>query len=366
MFLARLKLLNFRNFAKLDLDFAQTTLLLGDNAQGKSNLLEAIYFLATTKSTKADPDIQLIKQNENICRVEGGVDNEEITKLEIAMEKRPEEVGGGLSKRVKVNGVPRRTLDYLGNLVVVHFSPEDINLVTGPPALRRWHIDLVLAQVDKEYKRAITDYVSVITSRNRLLKRIKEGQAQVDELSFWTDKLLEYGKIVADKRAAFFVFLNSRTTELPGRFAFLYKSNELTSERLKHYLGREIAASASLIGPHRDDFEFEMDGRNLAHFGSRGEQRMAVLELKTAELKFVTEIVESTPVLLLDDVFSELDEEHREQVFSLISRQQTVLSAIESEKIPSELMQAAKIVRIEKGAVSVSGENGKQPGKAGK
>ncbi len=282
------------------------------------------------------------------------------------MEKRPEEVGGGFAKRVKVNGIPRRTLDYLGNFVVVHFSPEDINLVSGPPALRRWHIDLSLAQVDKEYKRAITDYVSIVTSRNRLLKMIKEGHAGVDELSFWTDKLLEYGNIVSTKRAAFFDFLNNHTTAQTGRFSFQYKSNEVTPERLKHYLGREIAAAASLIGPHRDDFGFEIGVRNLAHFGSRGEQRIAVLELKMAELKFVTHLIENTPILLLDDVFSELDGEHRQYILSLIENQQTIISAVAGERIPEELLKSAKVIMVGKGKIIASGADGKRGGKAGK
>lgn len=356
MFLKKLRLANYRNFTDLNLEFDKTTLLLGDNAQGKSNLLEAVYFLATTKSLRADPDIQLIKQGESFCRVEGEVEKDkELTGLEIVVQKRPEEEGEGLFKRVKVNGVPRRTLDYIGHLAVVHFSPEDINLVSGPPALRRWHIDLVLAQVDREYKRAITDYVSVVASRNKLLKRIKEGQARMEELDFWTGKLLEFGLIVTVKREAFFDFLNSHTAGKVGKFNFIYHKNELTPERLTHYQEREIAASASLIGPHRDDFVFEREGQNLAHFGSRGQQRIAVLELKLAELKFMNEIVQSSPVLLLDDVFSELDEEHRQYVLSLVEDQQTIISAVAGERIPQKLVKSARVVLVEKGRIAVPG-----------
>lgn len=355
MFLKRLQLENFRNFSNLNLCFTKTTLLLGDNAQGKSNLLESIYFLAITKSLRADPDIELIKQGENFCRVEGDIgEGEEETRLEIGMQLKDIGEIRALEKKIKVNGVSRRTLDYIGHLVTIHFSPEDINLVSGSPALRRWHVDLVLAQVDKEYKRAITNYVSIVSSRNRLLKRIKEGQAKLDELQFWTEKLLEFGNIVTGKRVDFFDYLNKHTTGHPGKFVFAYKENELSPERLKHYQDREIAASASLIGPHRDDFIFEINGRNLSHFGSRGEQRISVLELKMAELKFVTQIVESTPVLLLDDVFSELDEEHRQHVIFLIESQQTIISAVAGERIPEDLFKTAKIIKVEKGQVTSS------------
>lgn len=358
MFLKNLRLTNYRNFTDLDLGLEKTTLLLGDNAQGKSNLLESVYFLATTKSLRADPDIQLIQQGEGFCRVEGEVTDsqeDEMTKLEIAMQKRLEEGGGGLTKQLKVNGVPRRTLDYIGNLVVIHFSPEDINLVSGPPALRRWHMDLVLAQVDREYKRIITDYVSVVASRNKLLKRIKEGQAKREELEFWDEKLIEFGHIVSEKREAFFNYLNSHTSQNSNTFTFVYKANLVSIERLVEYRPREIVAAASLIGPHRDDFIFEMNGRNLAHFGSRGEQRISVLELKLAELKFVTQLIDDTPVLLLDDVFSELDEEHREHVISLIGGQQTIISAVAGERIPEKLLKVAKTVYVKQGQVSVPG-----------
>src|SRR3989344_4000043 len=184
MFLKNLRLTNFRNFSNVDLDFGQVTLLVGNNAQGKSNLLESIYFLATSKSPRADKDIQLIKEREEFVRVEGEVNNfqfsisnfqkkenidhqqatnnEQQTNLEIFMQKRKD--SERLEKRTKVNGVGRRSTDYIGNLVVIHFSPEDINLVTGPPSLRRWHLDLTLAQVDREYKNSLNTYHNALFS----------------------------------------------------------------------------------------------------------------------------------------------------------------------------------------------------------
>lgn len=342
MYLKNLKLTNFRNFSKLDLDLERVTLLIGDNAQGKSNLLESIYFLATTKSPRAEKDIELVKEDENFVRVEGEVEGD---KLEIGMQKR-EDGTEGLLKRVKVNGIPRRTLDYIGNLIVIYFSPEDINLVTGPPSLRRWHIDLTLAQVDRHYKEALTTYHSAISSRNRLLKKIKEGLAKVSELDFWTATALQSGQIVSEKRRHFFAEMNKGED-----FRFVYQENIFSAERLEKYLPREIAACASLIGPHRDDFNFEFQGKHLAHFGSRGEQRTAVLQLKMAELYFIKELKGVMPILLLDDVFSELDEGHRHHVASVINGQQTIMSAVEESQVPAEFLKRVKIIRVEKGEV---------------
>jgi len=366
MFLKNLKLTSFRNYSKLNLDFAKTTLLIGENAQGKSNFLEAIYFLATTKSPRAEKDIQLIKDGEGGCFVEGLVleelsvvshqssdslkaeDSVLMTKLEIGMQLREE--GNGLEKRVKVNGVPRRSVDYIGNLVVVHFSPEDINLVTGPPALRRWHIDLCLAQIDKLYKNSLTKYHEAVVSRNRVLKRIKEGLAKTDELTFWTKQVLDFGIVVSEKRRIFFDSINDLKNE--SQFKFDYLESVLTADRLQEYLGREIAAANTLIGPHRDDFIFRQKEKDMAHFGSRGEQRTAVLDLKLAELQFIKQFKNTCPILLLDDVFSELDTNHREYIIAAVSGQQTIISAVENEQIPAGFLKKVQRINVEKGTLT--------------
>lgn len=369
MVLKNLHLTHFRNFSNVDLNFPRATILIGKNAQGKTNLLESIYFLATTKSARAERDSQLIKQGESFLRVEGEVGEsselrvkneelreKEVTKLEIAMEKRNypggEEING-VEKRVKVNGVRRRVTDYLGNLVVVYFSPEDINLVTGPPALRRWHIDLTLAPVDKEYKTALNTYHSALVAKNRILKRIKEGLAKLNELDFWTEQLVESGQIITRKRRDFFQNLNNEVSSLQGLagLIFVYESSEISDARTREYLSREIAAATSLIGPHRDDFIFKREGQDLAYFGSRGEQRTAVLELKLAELKFIQKTTGSEPMLLLDDVFSELDVLHRDYIVSAIVGPQVVISVVETDQIPSMLLKEAKMIKVEKGKI---------------
>lgn len=351
MFLKNLKLTNFRNFSRVDLDFGQTTLLIGNNAQGKSNLLESIYFLATSKSPRAEKDLQLVKEGEEFVRVGGEVgEKEESTALEIVMRKR--ENSERMEKRTRVNGVGRQVTDYIGNLIVVHFSPEDINLVNGPPALRRWHLDLTLAQVDRDYKNALNAYHGALSARNRLLKGIKEGLSRLEELDFWTGELVKAGITIAQKRRDFFRFLNSQTTDdFLGEFRFFYQESLISSDRVREYLSREVAAAQSLIGPHRDDFIFKMGNRDLAFFGSRGEQRSATLVLKLSELKFLKEKKQTSPVLLLDDVFSEFDTFHRDQVILAISGQQIILSAVEGDQIPKKFLKSAQVVKVEGGEI---------------
>lgn len=356
MFLKSLKLTNFRNFPEIEIEFkTPLTVLVGNNAQGKSNFLESIYFLSTTKSPKADKDEQLIKKGEEVLRVQGTVDrgqNEEVN-LEIAMQQIPEV---GLTKRVKVNGIARRVVDYIGNLAVVSFSPEDINLVTGPPALRRWHIDLTLAQIDKEYKKVLTNYTEVVAKRNKVLKAIKEGLAKLDELDFWSSQQINLGKIISTKRKDFFAHLN-KTERKFGDFGFEYIESEITEDRQHHYLNREIASTTCLIGPHRDDFKFiekseNGDLRDLAHFGSRGEHRTAVLDLKLSETAFMESVTSSRPILLLDDVFSELDLKHREHVIDLISLQQTVVAAVELDGYLEAALSEGVTYLVENGQLS--------------
>ena len=184
MFLRQINLTNFRNYTALELNFdSRPTILVGNNAAGKSNLLEAIYLLSTTKSLRVETEDELIKNGESFTRVEGFLSEPE-TELLVIINKPSEEVI--FRKKVMVNGISRRAVDFIGNLPAVIFYPSDINMVTGSPSLRRWHLDLAIAQVDGDYKRSLTLYEQFLTSRNRVLKRIREGKGRVDELTYWT------------------------------------------------------------------------------------------------------------------------------------------------------------------------------------
>ncbi|MFH1536111.1 MAG: DNA replication and repair protein RecF, partial [Patescibacteria group bacterium] len=327
MFLKQLNLTNFRNYLHLELNFDdRPTILVGNNASGKSNLLEAIYLLSTTKSLRAETEDELIKKDSEFAKVEGFVENGGETELLVIINRQTNDVK--FRKKVLVNGIARRTIDFIGNLPAVIFYPADINLVTGPPSLRRWHLDLSLAQIDAGYKKALTLYEQFLTARNRVLKKIREGQGKSNELDYWTGELVDKGKAVSVKRKAFFDFINELETSL-GEYRFEYKQSEISCERLAETNGREVAAAATLIGPHRDDFDIVTLGRNLAHFGSRGEQRTGTLAFKLAQLEYMAKILDKRPILLLDDVFSELDASHRAHVVEIVSKQQTIIATVE-------------------------------------
>lgn len=350
MFIKYLTLTNFRNYSNLNIEFDhRPTILVGNNAAGKSNLLEAIYLLSTSKSLRAEKEDELILDNQNFTRVEGFVVDEGETELMVIINRVVEEVN--FKKKVLVNGISRRVMDFIGNLPAVIFYPSDINMVTGAPALRRWHLDLTLAQIDSEYKRSLTLYEHFLTARNRVLKRIKEGFGKVDELTYWTEELVNKGKMISEERKIFFEFVNRLEKPL-GEFVFEYKPSEISKEKLSETSGREIAAAATLIGPHRDDFTIEMEGRNLAHFGSRGEQRTATLAFKLAQLEYMAKILGKRPILLLDDVFSELDANHRAHVVEVVSKQQTIIATVELENIPQAFLNSARILKVENGKLN--------------
>lgn len=352
MFLKQIKLTNFRNFKKLDFKFkTPITILKGDNAQGKTNFLESIYFLASSKSNRSTQDQELILEGEDFLRVEGNL--KDGTTLEVALQLLQQDQG--IKKRVKVNGIPRKVLDYSSNLVVIEFSPEDINLVKGSPSLRRSHIDQVLSQIDRSYKKTLSNYEGVVINKNRLLKRIQEGFSKVDELLFWTDQQILLGNILIEKRRAFFEFINSAERKF-GDFRFEYKPNLISLERLKEYKQKEIFAASSLIGPHRDDFTFFLEEKDLSKFGSRGEQRTAVLDLKLTQLNYVEEVLGNRPVLLLDDIFSELDDSHRKHVADLSNLQQTVITTVEWDAYLKKTFAMANVLTVENGQITLKAD----------
>jgi DNA replication and repair protein RecF len=345
MFLKQLKLTNFRNYSELNLNFDdRPTILLGNNAVGKSNMLESIYFLSTTKSQRVETEAELIKEGENFSLVSADLED---TNLEIGLQN----IEGQFSKRVKVNGVPRRVVDFVGNLPAVIFYPSDINIVTGPPSLRRWHLDLGLAQVDSEYKKFLTLFEQVVTNRNRILKRIREGEGGLDELTYWTQELIKDGQVISKKRRTFFEFI-TRLEKPLGNFEFKYHESVLSTERLDQYSSREIAAANTLIGPHRDDFTLDLNGKHLAHFGSRGEQRTSTLAFKLAQLEYMAQILGTRPILLLDDVFSELDAKHRGAILEIVGQQQTIIATVELEHIPKKFLNSARVLKVDNGKIT--------------
>ena len=346
MFIHSLYLTNYRNFTKLSIVFdAKLTVILGPNGSGKSNILEACGLLATVRSSRVETDLDLVKFGKSEATIGGKIDGAEPKTLTINYVVVDEL---HVKKAHLIDSIKRRYIDFSQYFSIVIFEPLDLDLVSGSPSLRRHHLDSLLSSVDRDYWRAFTAYNKVVVRRNKVLWRIQEGKSKQNELDFWDARLLEHGKVVSKKRQEFFEFLNFVEK---GNYSWSLKQSLVTEEKLFKNRERDIAAGVTLSGPHRDDFIFQIRNskseiRNLEYFGSRGEQRMAVLALKLAELEFVATKKFSRPVLALDDIFSELDHEHREAVLDVIGKQQVIVTAAESDSVPKKIFKRAKVVEL--------------------
>jgi DNA replication and repair protein RecF len=326
----KLRLSHFRNFDDKFLEFPDgVTVIVGENARGKTNILESIFLLSSGKSFKANTEEEMIQLNEELARVKGRVVNKsEQVDLEVIL-IRPR-------KKLLVNGVARRMVDFSGNLKVVLFGPWDMDLVTESPSNRRKFLDTVLSLVDREYRRSLLSYEKGLRQRNRLLLRIREEGLSRTQLMFWDRLLIKNGDYISHKREEFFAFINATPAVNDQAYKLVYDKSAISESRLLQYKNQEVSAATTLVGPHRDDFAFVSGERNLASFGSRGEQRMAVLWLKLAELSYVEQETDEKPTLLLDDIFSELDHEHREQVWEIAKNQQTIITTADEHFVSTD------------------------------
>ncbi len=345
MILTSLMLQNFRSYTKQTFSFSSnTTLVVGPNAAGKTNILEAIHLLATGKSFRADEDKEVVRRQQEIAIVKGKItDANETTTLELRVTTG--EVGGKKSqiKKYLVNGVPRRQVDFAGQLKVVLFWPEHMGLVTASPSLRRKYLDSVLLQTDREYRRSLFSYERGLRQRNKLLDLIQEGKAQRSQLVFWNQLLIQAGGYLTDARASYIEYVNGYSLN-DSPFHITYDKSVISQARLEQYADAEVAAKATLVGPHRDDFLITQNKEDLSKFGSRGQQRIAVLWLKMAELSYIHTTSHVRPVLLLDDIFSELDAEHRTLVMDAAGKQQAVLTSANEDII--RLSPKAEVISL--------------------
>lgn len=331
MILSSLTLQQFRSYAKKSFSFSPgITLVVGPNAAGKTNIIEAIYFLATGKSFRADVDRECIQFKESFARIKGTTPD---TTLEILLTP---------FKKYLVNGVSKRTIDFIGNLRAVLFWPEHLELVTDSPSIRRKYLDSVLMQVDREYRRNLLSYERGLRQRNRLLDLINEGKATRSQLLFWNQLLIKAGAYITDARAAFIDFINNNYND----YRIDYDKSVISETRLAQYKDEEVAAGATLVGPHRDDMKFVMRDISLSSYGSRGEQRLAVLWLKLAEVAFIQEKSGTRPILLLDDIFSELDEEHKDLVFDVIGKQQTIITSADPVGLSEGIKEKISVIQL--------------------
>lgn len=341
MILKKLQLQNFRSYQKHNFEFSDnTTLILGNNGAGKTNLLEAIFLLATGKSFRAERDEQMVLYGQEFGRVEGHLgggrtDSFEVEKLAVVLTK---------PKRFLINNVAKRQLDFVGHLRVVLFRPEDIDLVLGSPSLRRDYLDMVLEPADREYRRCSLSYRKGLRQRNKLLELIRDGKARRQQLLFWDELLIKNGTMISAKREEYLNFVNQKLQL--RHLKLVYDPSRISPARLIQYADNEVAAAKTLVGPHRDEFRFiyQRSGKlekDLSLYGSRGEQRMAVFGVKLAELAFLGDAV-----LLLDDIFSELDHSHRQAVIELIDKQQTIITTTDEHLLPLKYQKKVHLIKL--------------------
>ena len=321
-----LNLQNFRNYSKKSFEFGEkTTLIVGPNAAGKTNILEAIYALSTGKSFRAEKEIEVIKDGVEVARIEANG-------LEILWDFRER-----FSKLYRINGVGKRQVDFVGNLRCVLFCPQDIEIVSDSPSTRRRYLDSVLNLVYREYWVASRIYEKALRQRNRLLWRIREERLAVSrqQLDYWDNLLISNGKIIHDRRREYLNFLD-----------FDYDHSIISEERLKKYAVEEIASATTLVGPQRDDFRVLQKGRNLKSFGSRGEQRLAIFAMKLKELEYVEKIIGEKPTLLLDDIFSELDHQNRHKLLQIIPKQQTIMTTTDLHLVEKAAIKHFELINL--------------------
>jgi DNA replication and repair protein RecF len=332
MKLLTLSLRNFRSYKKAEFGFGQLTVIVGQNGTGKSNLLEAIYLLAVGKSFRADAEYEMIALKTNFAIVEAKVEiNSEEEQLRVTLS---DGTTGTARKKFEVNGLPKRLVDAIGKLKATLFGPKDLEIITGSPSTRRKYLDFVLGQKDREYRRCLVAYEKGVRQRNKVLERIKEGEATRNQLFFWDKLLIKNGQYLTEARENYLENLTD------GKYEAVYDKSTISEDRLLQYANEEVAAAATLVGPHRDDFLVNEDGHDVSKFGSRGQQRMAVLWLKLAERDLLT-AEGQPPILLLDDIFSELDHTHREAVLELVEEQkraggQVIMTTADEHLMPND------------------------------
>lgn len=342
MILKHLSLQNFRSYSKSEFEFGLgLTFIVGPNTSGKTNLIEAIFLLSTGKSFRAENYTQMIGFGNDLARVKGGVGD---TELEVVIANE--------QKKYMVNGVSKRRVDFVGHLPCVLFSPLDIDIIVDSPGLRRDFLDFVLEQVDREYRLALTSYTKGLRQRNALLEKTQEtGVRNEKQFEYWDQILIENGQAIAKERGEFIEFVNASQKDIFD-FVMFYDKSIISKERLLQYKDAELASGVTLVGPHRDDFSVSMfnNKRQVTHdikfFGSRGQQRLTILQLKLLQLLFIENKLKEHPILLLDDIFSELDEGHIKLVLEFIQDQQTIITTTHREFVPEKVLSKTSVIEL--------------------
>ena len=393
MYLKQLILNHFRSYTKASFTLdPKLTIIVGPNAIGKSNLVEAVGLLSTGKSFRTSKEKQLIQFDQPIARVtglitsspslrateeRGNLSSDEIAsssmtprndesvsredaskgvytdfdteKIEIVIAENP---NGWLQKRYLINGISKRRSSLQGKLPVVLFSPEDLDLVSGQPGVKRRFLDEVLEQSDVHYSAAMSTYSKALKQRNALLEYVQEtGRRDRERFAYWDDILIKHGSYIHDQRAELIDAINNVDKEL-FPFTLTYDYSIISEERLAQYEQAEIGAGVTLVGPQRDDVQIHTkhptsgEMEDVKYFCSRGQQRLITLELKKAQIYCLNASLGQQPLLVLDDIFSELDSGHIKHVLQMTTNYQTIITTTHKEFVDGQLEGKGSVVEL--------------------
>ncbi len=358
MIIKSLELADYRNYDSLHIDFSEgTNILYGDNAQGKTNILEAIYLSATTKSHKGSKDGDIINFKKEEAHIRTYLEKEDIEiKVDIHLRK-------SKSKGIAIDGQKiKKAAELLGLLNVVFFSPEDLSIIKNGPSERRRFADMELCQLDQFYLYNLNHYNKIVNQRNKLLKDMYFNPSLRDTLNIWDSQLISFGSKIIERRKLFVEQLNDIIYDIHKKLSgnkeelvINYEPNVLIEDYEKSLLvsqEKDIKLKQTTVGPHRDDFSFLVGDIDIRKFGSQGQQRTAALSLKLSEIELVKKMTNDNPVLLLDDVLSELDSNRQNYLLSTIGNIQTIITCTGLDEFVNNRFEINKIFHIENGKIA--------------
>ncbi len=358
MKLKSLKLKDYRNYSYLDISFDEKiNIFYGDNAQGKTNILESIYLCATSKSHKSSKDRDMIIFDKDESHIELILEKKGIDySIDLHLKK-------NFSKGIAINKIPiKKASELLGVVNVVFFSPEDLNIIKNGPSERRRFMDMELAQLDKIYLNDLANYNKIVNQRNKLLKDSYSKNNIMDTLDIWDIQLIDYGNKVIKRREKFIEEVNQiiegihyKLSGKKEKIKLIYeKSNKNISleECVERNRSKDLKMKNTSVGPHRDDIGFYINDLDIKKYGSQGQQRTAALSLKMAEIEIVKKLIKDSPILLLDDVLSELDHKRQNYLLESINNVQTLITCTGVEEFIKNRIEVNKVFYVENGIVS--------------
>jgi len=359
MIIKSLKIKNYRNYNEEEIFFDKgTNILYGDNAQGKTNILESIFLSATTKSHKGSKANEIIKFDKEETHIQTILEKKNIEyKINISIKKNDK-------KEVAINNQKiKKISELLGIMNVVLFSPEDLSIIKNGPAERRKFLNIELCQLDKTYLYNLNYYNKIVNQRNKLFKDMSKDMNLKKTISVWNMQLVVYGKKIIEKREEFInelgMILKEIHYNLTGKkeeVDIIYKPNVSTENlenKLEENVEKDIYLKQTTVGPHRDDIEFFINKIDVRKFGSQGQQRMVALSLKLAEIELVKRTINDNPILLLDDVLSELDNKRQKFLLDYLGEMQTIITCTGLDEFINDRFRMDKVLKVVDGIVEV-------------